>query len=104
MTLAPTAPFTSREGGVDRTMMGGGMDMTLAPTIATDRTMMGGGMDMTLAPTTPATSKDRTMIGGGMDMTLAQQLDLETTGDYIQIRSCSFVCLPYLCLSSIPCA
>ena len=102
MTMAPTAPSTSREGGVDKTMMGGGMDMTLAPTtardrtmvgggmdmtmaptVATDSTMMGGGMDMTLAPTTPAMSKDRTVIGGGMDLTLAQELDLETTGDYI---------------------
>ena len=115
MTMAPTAPFTSRQGGVDRTMIGGGMDMTLGPTIttnrtmmegsmdmtmarttATDKTMMGGGMDMTLAPTT--TCKDRTMIGGGMDMTLAQELDLETTGDNLEIRSSSFVCLASLCV------
>ena len=58
MTLAPTAPSRSREGGVDRTMMGGGMDMTLAPTIATDRTMMGGGMDMTMAQQDQETTGD----------------------------------------------
>jgi len=70
--------------GSNKTVVGGGMDMTMAPDkttmdttlasdiVASNKTVVGGGMDMTMA--SGIMSSNRTQVGGGMDMTLASHV------------------------------
>ena len=65
--------------GLEKTSLGGGTDITMAP----DKTVLGGGMEETLELGTPAQERqlgarrrtDLTQLGGGMDLTMAPSLD-----------------------------